>query len=305
MFGLLPDACSSENSDTELEHKDGLQQIEEERKLRHQQQYEHYRNFLEEQKHQFYLQQEAQLFQEHEHTNGYIQEQCNQNGSFPTCSSGYVQKQQYIKDGPLENHSLVGCIQEQCNQNGGFPTCSSGYVQKQQYAQDEPLENRNLVGCIQEQCNQNGGFPTCSSGYVQKQQYIQDEPLENHNLVGCIQEQETYNPSGYIQQHETYQLQSQDNQEYQFAVDTNQCHNQQDQYQFAAQQYVDELQYLAEAGCPVLSEQSYRADVPVRQPQPVGQEEADEGGRLFCVIGPTGSTCAAMSTLVGASEGEY
>jgi hypothetical protein len=235
IFGLLPDACSSESSDTELEQKEGLQQIEEERKLRHQQQYEDYRNFLEEQKHQFYLQQEAQLYQEHEHTNEYIQEQCHQNGSFPTCSNGYVQKQ-----------------------------------------------------------------------------YIQDEPLENRNLNGCIQEQEKYNLSGYIQEHEIYQLsghlqeQSQNNQEYQFAVDADQCHNQQDQYQFAAQQYVDnDLQYLGEEGCSRLSEQCYSTDVPVGQAELVGQQEEDEGGRLFCVVGPTGSACAAMSTLVGASEGEY
>jgi hypothetical protein len=235
IFGLLPDACSSESSDTELEQKQGLQQIEEERKLRQQQQYEDYRSFLEEQKHQFYLQQEAQLYQEQEdYVNGYIQEQCHQNGRFQKCLNGYVEEQHYI--------------------------------------QDESVENR-----------------------------------------GCLKEQEKYNLSGYIQEHETYQLnghlqqQSQDNQEYQCITDTDQCQNQQDQYQYAAQQYVEnELQYLeAGEGCSRPPEQCYSTGVPVGQTELVGQQETDEGGRLFCVVGPTGSACAAMSTLVGGSEGEY
>ena len=44
IFGLLPDACSSESSDIELEHKQSL----EERKL------QQYRDFLEQQKQNFY-----------------------------------------------------------------------------------------------------------------------------------------------------------------------------------------------------------------------------------------------------------
>jgi hypothetical protein len=203
---LLPDACSSESSDTELEQKEGLQQIEEERKLCQQRQYEDYRSFLEEQKRQFYLQQEAQLYQEHDdYANGDNQEQCPQNGRFRKCLNGYVQEQRYI-----QNESVNGCLQEQ----------------------------------------------------------------ENYNLSGYIQEDETYQLNGHLQER------SGDN-------------------QFAAEQYAEnELQYLGGEGC-------YSTDVPVGHTELVGQQETDEGGRLFCIVGPTGSACAAMSTLVGASEGEY
>jgi hypothetical protein len=103
-----------------------------------------------------------------------------------------------------------------------------------------------------------------------------------------------------------FQERSQDIQEYQFAVGTDQCHNQRDHCQFTAQPYVDnELQYLGLEGCPQFTEQCYSADVPVGQAELAGQQVEDEGGRLFCVVGPTGSACAAMSTLLGASEGEY
>jgi hypothetical protein len=237
---LLPDECSSESSDTELEHKEGLQQIDEERKLRQQRQYEEYRNFLEQQKRHFCLQQEAQLHQEHEHEheNGYSQEHNHQNG---------------------------------------------------------PL------------CN-------CLNGYVQAQHYIQDEHAENLDITECIQEQEKYNFSGYIHEHEAFQLKghfqdlSQDNREYQFVADRDQCHIPRDQYQYTAEQYVDnELQCLQGAeGCSRLPEQCYSPGVPVGRAELVGQQGVDDGGRLFCVVGPTGSACAAMSTLVGTSEeGEY
>jgi hypothetical protein len=204
IFGLLPDACSSESSDTELEHKEGLQQIEEERKLCQQRRYEDYRSFLEKQKRQFYLQQEAQLYQEHEDI------------------------QQRLQDGRSRK---------------------------------------------------------CLNGYIQEERYMQDEC--------CLQEHETYQLNGRLQE------QSRDNQ---FTVGTDQCHT-----QFATEQYAEnEFQYLeAGEGCPRPTEQCYSTDVPVGHTELVGQQETDEGGRLFYIVGPTGSACAAMSTLVGAPEGEY
>jgi hypothetical protein len=77
--------------------------------------------------------------------------------------------------------------------------------------------------------------------------------------------------------------------------------------QFATEQYAEnELQCLEGVeGCSRPPEQCYSTDVPVGHTELVGQQETDEGGRLFCIVGPTGSACAAMSTLVGASEGEY
>jgi hypothetical protein len=235
IFGLLPDACSSESSDTELEQKQGLQEIEEERKLRQQQQYEEYRSFLEEQKHHFYLQQEAQRYEEHEdYTNGYIQEEYLRNGRF----------------------------QEVLNE------------------------------------------------YDQEQECIQSQSAQRQNLDECVQEQEKYNLRGYTPEHETYQVngyfqeQSEHIQEYQVTSDK-------DPYQHAALQYVEEEHKYLEGGegCSQRVEQCYSTGreegVPLEQAELVGQQEAGEGGRLFCVVGPTGSACAAMSTLAGSSEGEY
>ena len=235
IFGLLPDACSSESSDTELEQKEGLQEIEEERKLRQQRQYEEYRSFLEEQKHHFYLQQAAQRYLEQEdYANGYIPEECLQNGHF----------------------------QEVLSEND------------------------------------------------QEQECIQSEYAQEHNLNECVKKQEEYNISGYTQEHETYQVdsylqeQTEHIQEYQLT-------NDEYSHQREAQQYVEgEHQHLeGREGWSQRVEECYSTDrkegVPLEQAELVGQQEAGEGGRLFCVVGPTGSACAAMSTLAGSSEGEY
>lgn len=228
IFGLLPDACSSESSDIELEHKQGLQQIEEERKLREQQQYEDYRSFLEEQKHQFYVQQEAQqLYEQEGFTNEYIHEQCHQNGRFQKC---------------------------------------------QQYHLNE---------------------------YDQEQHRVQSEFVQKHDVNGCVQEHEIYKLNGYLEE------QSQHIEEYQLKNDA-------DDYQYAGHHNV-----RGGEGCPQQPEQCYstdtKEDVPSGQiscpeEQLVGQQGADEGGRLFCIVGPTGntrlSTYAAMSS-VQSTEGEY
>jgi hypothetical protein len=250
IFSLLPDACSSESSDIELEQKQGLQQIEEERKLRQQQQqYEEYCSFLEEQKHQFYLQQEDQQYQQQEyHANGHTPEQCHRNGCFQKPVNDYEQEQEYIQGDTVHKHNFNLCVQEQGN------------------------------------CNTNGYF----------------------------QGHEPYQWNGYLQEH------LQHIQEYQLTNETDQCYSQQEQqYQYAAQQYVEnEQQHLegAEEECHQRLEECYsadrREDVSLGQTeQLIGQQETEEGGRLFCIVGPTGSatlsTYAAMSTSVGSSEGEY
>lgn len=235
IFGLLPDACSSESSDTELEQKQGLQEIEEERKLCQQQQYEKYRSFLEEQKHHFYLQQEAHQYEEEEdYTNGYIQEECHRNGRFQKLLSEYDQGYE--------------CIQSQST------------------------KQRDINECVPEQ--------------------------EKYNLLGYTPEHETYQVNGYFQE------QSEDIQEYQLTSDK-------DPFRHAAELYIEEERKFLEGeeGCSQRVEQCYSTEgkkgVPLEQSELVGQQEAGEGGRLFCVVGPTGSACAAMSTLAGSSEGEY
>lgn len=231
IFGLLPDACSSESSDTELEQKQGLQEIEEERKLRQQQQYEKYRSFLEEQKHHFYLQQEAQRYEEEEdYTNGYIQEQHHRNGRFQKLLSEYD-----------EEHECV---------------------------QSHSAQKQHVTECVQKQ--------------------------EKYNLLSYTPEHETYQVDGYFQEQSEYI------QEYQLTSDK-------DPYRHAAE---EEHKFLeGEECCSQRVEQCYSTEgkegFPLEQSELVGQQEAGEGGRLFCVVGPTGSACAAMSTLAGSSEGEY
>jgi len=235
IFGLLPDACSSESSDTELEQKQGLQEIEEERKLRQQQQYEKYRSFLEEQKHHFYLQQEAQQYEEEEdYTNGYIQEQCHRNGRFQKLLSEYDQGHECVQSQSAQKHYATERVQEQ----------------------------------------------------------------EKYNLLSYTPEHETYQVDGYFQEQSEYI------QEYQLTSDK-------DPYRHAAEQCVEEEHKFLEGeeGCSQRVEQCYSTErkegVPLEQSELVGQQEAGEGGRLFCVVGTTGSACAAMSTLAGSSEGEY
>jgi hypothetical protein len=236
IFGLLPDACSSESSDTELEQKQGLQEIEEERKLRQQQQYEEYRSFLEEQKQHFYLQQEAQRYEEkEEYMNGYVQEECDRKGRFQKVLNEYDQEQECVQSQSAQKYNLSERVEEQ----------------------------------------------------------------ERFNLHGCTPEHETYHVNGYFQE------QPEHIQEYQLTSDK-------DLYQHSEQQYVGEEPKCLEVGegCSQRVEQccstGREEGVPPEQAELVGQQQAaGEGGRLFCVVGTTGSRCAAMSTLAGSSEGEY
>jgi hypothetical protein len=231
-----------------VEQKQGLQHIEEERKLRQKQQYEEYCSFLEEQKHQFYLQQE-QLYEEQEgHTNGHSQGQSHLNGRF----------------------------QKRLNE----------YEQEQQCVQSESVHKHNLKRCVQEQ--------------------------GKYNADGCIQEHSAYQFNGYLQE------QSQHVQEYQLTNDADQCHiQQQQQYQYTPQQFAgSEHHCLTGRGeeCPQrlgrCNSTDRQEDVPLGQiEQFVGQQETEGGGRLFCIVGPTGSTrlstYTAMPSSVGSSEGEY
>lgn len=181
------------------------------------------------------------------------------------------------------------------------------YLQQEaQRYEDEDYKN----GYIQEECHRNGRFQRFLSEYDEGHECIQSQSAQKHNVSECVQEQEKYNMRCYTPEHETYQVngyfqeQSDHIQEYQLTSDK-------DPYRQAAEQYVEEERKFLEGeeGCSHRVEQCYSTDgkegVPLEQSELVGQQEAGEGGRLFCVVGPTGSACAAMSTLAGSSEGEY
>lgn len=192
--------------------------------------------------------------------------------------------------------------------------------QAQQYGEQEDHAN----GHIEEQCHRNGCFQKCLNEYDQEQQCIQGDSVYKQNLSRCVQEQGKYNADGYNQVHDAYQLngylqeESHHDQEYQLTNDTQQCYVQQElQYQYAVHQSVEnECQYPTGGGeeCRQRLEQSYTTDKEVdvalgQTERLIGQQETEEGGRLFCIVGPNGSprlsTYTSMSTSVGSSEGEY
>lgn len=161
----------------------------------------------------------------------------------------------------------------------------------------------------EEECHRNGRFQKRLSEFDQGHKCIQSQSAQKHNVSECVQEQEKYNLRSYTPENETHQVngyfqeQSEHIQEYQLTSDK-------DPYRQAAEHYVEEeCKFLGEEGCSQRVEQCYSTEgkegVPLEQSELVGQQEAGEGGRLFCVVGPTGSACAAMSTLAGSSEGEY